>query len=78
MPMGCVLRRTSPAPGYLALSYFFGGKIRSGAFAALWSTRRLRDYRFEWLLPGHGHPVRLPASRMQSEIDQFLTQEGNT
>lgn len=42
------------------------------------STRRLLDFRFEWLLPGHGHPVHLPASRMRMEIDQFLTQEGIT
>jgi glyoxylase-like metal-dependent hydrolase (beta-lactamase superfamily II)/ferredoxin len=65
----------NPETGHVAASrdycwYDWGRLVRS--------TRRLLDYRFEWLLPGHGHPVRLPAPRMRSEIDRFLQQESHT
>lgn len=33
------------------------------------SMARLLDYRFEWVLPGHGRPVHLPADRMHSELE---------
>ena len=42
------------------------------------SARKLLAYEFEWLLPGHGHPIQLPVTRMRAEIEQFLTQEGDT
>jgi glyoxylase-like metal-dependent hydrolase (beta-lactamase superfamily II) len=32
------------------------------------SMRRLADYRFEWVLPGHGQKVRLPADLMRAQI----------
>jgi hypothetical protein len=32
------------------------------------SVRRLADYRFEWVLPGHGQRVRLPAAEMRGEV----------
>jgi glyoxylase-like metal-dependent hydrolase (beta-lactamase superfamily II)/ferredoxin len=32
------------------------------------SMRRLADYRFEWVLPGHGQKVRLPANEMRAEV----------
>lgn len=32
------------------------------------SMRRLADYRFEWVLPGHGQRVHLPAEEMRAEI----------
>jgi glyoxylase-like metal-dependent hydrolase (beta-lactamase superfamily II)/ferredoxin len=32
------------------------------------SMVRLADYRFEWLLPGHGMRCRLPAERMREEV----------
>jgi glyoxylase-like metal-dependent hydrolase (beta-lactamase superfamily II)/ferredoxin len=32
------------------------------------SVRRLANYRFEWVLPGHGQRVHLPASRMREEV----------
>ncbi|HJT32960.1 MAG TPA: MBL fold metallo-hydrolase [Pirellulales bacterium] len=35
------------------------------------STRRLADYRFEWVLPGHGQKVRLPANEMRGQIIQL-------
>ncbi|HUP60512.1 MAG TPA: MBL fold metallo-hydrolase [Thermoanaerobaculia bacterium] len=32
------------------------------------SMKRLLDYRFEWVLPGHGRPVRLPAEEMRESL----------
>lgn len=32
------------------------------------SVRRLADYQFEWVLPGHGQRVRLPAAEMRAEV----------
>jgi len=32
------------------------------------SMRRLADYRFEWVLPGHGQKVHLPADEMRKQI----------
>ena len=32
------------------------------------SMRRLADYRFEWVLPGHGQRVQLPAGEMREQI----------
>ena len=32
------------------------------------SMRRLADYTFEWVLPGHGQRVRLPADEMRAEV----------
>jgi len=32
------------------------------------SMRRLADYRFEWVLPGHGQRVRLPADEMRGQV----------
>ncbi|MFN0017585.1 MAG: MBL fold metallo-hydrolase [Pirellulaceae bacterium] len=32
------------------------------------SMRRLADHRFEWVLPGHGQKVHLPANEMRAEI----------
>lgn len=36
------------------------------------SMRRLLDYRFEWVLPGHGRPVHLPAARMHEELERCV------
>jgi hypothetical protein len=30
--------------------------------------RRLLDYRFEWVLPGHGRRAHLPADVMQQKL----------
>jgi glyoxylase-like metal-dependent hydrolase (beta-lactamase superfamily II)/ferredoxin len=35
------------------------------------SLRKLLDYRFEWVLPGHGRSLYLPAGRMREEIEQL-------
>ena len=32
------------------------------------SMGRLADYRFEWVLPGHGQKVHLPANEMRAQI----------
>jgi len=36
------------------------------------SLRRLLDYRFEWVLPGHGRSLHLPAPAMRAEIESLL------
>jgi len=36
------------------------------------SMERLLDYRFEWVLPGHGRPVHLDAGRMHRELERCV------
>src|SRR5438105_7466974 len=36
------------------------------------SVRRLADYRFEWVLPGHGQKVHLPANEMRKEMRRLV------
>lgn len=36
--------------------------------AQIESMERLLQYRFEWVLPGHGRPVQLPAEQMHEEL----------
>jgi glyoxylase-like metal-dependent hydrolase (beta-lactamase superfamily II)/ferredoxin len=36
------------------------------------SMERLLDYRFEWVLPGHGRPVNLPPDTMRQQIEQCI------
>ena len=36
------------------------------------SMARLLDYRFEWVLPGHGRPVHLDADRMHAELERCV------
>jgi glyoxylase-like metal-dependent hydrolase (beta-lactamase superfamily II) len=36
------------------------------------SMRRLLDYRFEWVLPGHGQRVHLPASEMHDRLSELV------
>src|SRR5712692_3188830 len=36
------------------------------------SMERLLDYRFEWVLPGHGRPIHLPADRMHRELERCV------
>lgn len=33
------------------------------------SLRKLLDYRFEWVLPGHGRSLHLPAEKMRAEVE---------
>jgi len=35
------------------------------------SMGRLADYRFEWVLPGHGQRVRLPAAEMRQQVERL-------
>jgi glyoxylase-like metal-dependent hydrolase (beta-lactamase superfamily II)/ferredoxin len=35
------------------------------------SVARLAAYRFEWLLPGHGQRVRLPAAEMRRQVERL-------
>lgn len=37
------------------------------------SMERLAAYRFEWMLPGHGHPCHFSADRMRAEMARCLT-----
>lgn len=34
--------------------------------------RRLLDFRFEWVLPGHGQRVWLPAETMRRELGDLV------
>jgi glyoxylase-like metal-dependent hydrolase (beta-lactamase superfamily II) len=36
------------------------------------SMERLLDYRFEWVLPGHGRPVHLPADAMRQSLQRCI------
>jgi glyoxylase-like metal-dependent hydrolase (beta-lactamase superfamily II)/ferredoxin len=36
------------------------------------SMERLLDYRFEWVLPGHGRPVSLPSNEMHAKLEQCI------
>lgn len=36
------------------------------------SMERLLDYRFEWVLPGHGRPVHLPADAMRRSLESCV------
>ena len=36
------------------------------------SMERLLDYRFEWVLPGHGRPVQLPAAAMRASLEKCV------
>ncbi|HEY6843593.1 MAG TPA: MBL fold metallo-hydrolase [Thermoanaerobaculia bacterium] len=36
------------------------------------SMQRLLDYRFEWVLPGHGRPVHLAADCMRAELERCV------
>jgi glyoxylase-like metal-dependent hydrolase (beta-lactamase superfamily II)/ferredoxin len=37
------------------------------------SMERLLDYRFEWVLPGHGRPVHLPAEAMHASLEKCVS-----
>jgi glyoxylase-like metal-dependent hydrolase (beta-lactamase superfamily II)/ferredoxin len=36
------------------------------------SMRRLLDYCFEWVLPGHGRPIHLPAGEMRKSLERCI------
>jgi hypothetical protein len=35
--------------------------------------KRLLDYRFEWVLPGHGRRAHLPAADMRRSLNDCIT-----
>lgn len=39
------------------------------------SLERLRSFRFEWVLPGHGRRIHLPAAEMAAQLDALLSRE---
>lgn len=36
------------------------------------SMQRLLDYRFEWVLPGHGRPIHLPPGEMRKSLERCV------
>jgi len=40
------------------------------------SLRKLLDYRFEWVLPGHGRSLHQPAERMREELQDLAARVG--
>jgi len=40
------------------------------------SMERLLDYRFEWVLPGHGRPVHLDAAAMRASLERCISWMG--
>ena len=36
------------------------------------SMARLAEYRFEWVLPGHGQRVRLPETEMHRQMEELV------
>jgi glyoxylase-like metal-dependent hydrolase (beta-lactamase superfamily II)/ferredoxin len=36
------------------------------------SMERLLDYMFEWVLPGHGRPIQLPAREMRASLERCI------
>jgi glyoxylase-like metal-dependent hydrolase (beta-lactamase superfamily II) len=38
------------------------------------SLRRLTQHQFEWVLPGHGQRVNLPAEEMQAQLEKLISQ----
>ena len=40
------------------------------------SLRKLLDYRFDWVLPGHGRSLHLPAPQMRREIESLVARLG--
>ena len=59
----------SPTRGHLyafrsACWYSWPGQIKS--------MERLLDHRFEWVLPGHGRPVNLPAAAMRASLERCI------
>jgi glyoxylase-like metal-dependent hydrolase (beta-lactamase superfamily II) len=36
------------------------------------SIEKLLAYRFEWVLPGHGNRIRLPATEMNAAVQELI------
>lgn len=51
-------------------------RLVSNRTSLLASTARLLDYSFEWVLPGHGDRVHLPAAEMKRALERLLQRRG--
>lgn len=52
--------------------YAFRGACWYSWPAQIESMKRLLDFRFEWVLPGHGRRMNLPAARMRTELEKCI------
>lgn len=52
--------------------YAFRGACWYSWSEQIQSMQRLLDYRFEWVLPGHGRPVHLPANEMHVKLERCI------
>lgn len=59
----------SPARGHL---YAFRSACWYSWTEQIASMERLLAYSFEWVLPGHGRPVHLPADEMRASLEQCI------
>ena len=59
----------SPGRGHL---YAFRSACWYSWSEQIQSMKRLLDYRFEWVLPGHGRPIRLPADEMRASLERCV------
>ena len=50
-----------------------GGAVTdAGATVSTTGMKRLLQYRFEWVLPGHGRPIHLPAGQMLESLERCV------
>lgn len=59
----------SPGRGHL---YAFRSACWYSWSEQIESMTRLLDYRFEWVLPGHGRPINLPAAEMRVSLERCI------
>jgi len=59
----------SPARGHL---YAFKSACWYSWSEQVKSMERLLEYRFEWVLPGHGRPIHFDADRMHAELERCV------
>ena len=59
----------SEARGHL---YAFRGACWYSWSEQIRSMEKLRSYSFEWVLPGHGRPIRLSADAMRESLDRCI------
>ena len=55
-------------------------KLRSSRRSCWWnwneqikSVKKLQEYDFSWILPGHGHRIQLEKNKMKKELSEFVT-----
>ncbi|HSP14119.1 MAG TPA: MBL fold metallo-hydrolase [Thermoanaerobaculia bacterium] len=55
-----------------AMLYAFRGACWYSWSEQIKSMERLLDYRFEWVLPGHGRPIRLSVAEMHARLQRCI------